>query len=83
MHPCDDDQFGHAARLEVAGVATWLRRERDLGPAVDRLLADTGMLAVCRRFAARIAAEPGADRVRAMVRRHFAPGRGPTPVATP
>jgi UDP:flavonoid glycosyltransferase YjiC (YdhE family) len=70
--PCDYDQFDHAARLEAAGVAVWLRRVADLGAAIDRVLADDTMRADCRRFAARIDVAAGLEQVRELVRRQFA-----------
>ncbi|MCU0862500.1 MAG: glycosyl transferase [Planctomycetes bacterium] len=72
VFPCDYDQFDHAARLEAAGVAVWLRRPDGLGSAIDRVLVDDAMQANCRRFAARIDVAAGLEQVRELVRRHFA-----------
>ncbi len=49
--PVDYDQFDHAARLEVAGVARRLRDLRDLAPQVEAALADEALRNACRRFA--------------------------------
>ncbi len=49
--PIDYDQFDHAARLEVAGVARRLRDLSELAPQVEAALADAELGAACRRFA--------------------------------
>jgi UDP:flavonoid glycosyltransferase YjiC (YdhE family) len=69
--PTDYDQFDHAARLEAAGVAVWLRRANGLGAAIDRVLADEALQANCRRFTARIDVAAGLEQVRELVRRQF------------
>ncbi len=47
----DYDQFDHAARLEVAGVAKRIRDLGRLGSQVQAALGDERMGAACRRFA--------------------------------
>lgn len=71
--PFDYDQFDHAARLEVAGVALWCRRVRDLRALVQRALGDRTLRARAEKFAPLVARYDGPALVAALVREHFGP----------
>lgn len=53
--PIDYDQFDHAARLEVGGVARRLRHWPDLTTAIAAALEDRALADTCQRFAHLIA----------------------------
>ena len=70
--PLDYDQFDHAARLEAAGVARWLRRPSMLATAVRAALDDTAFQAASRRFVPALAVSDAAAAVAARVREALA-----------
>lgn len=70
--PLDYDQFDHAARLEAAGVARWLRGPESLTAAVREALDDVAFHRASRRFVDALGASDAAATVAARVRETLA-----------
>lgn len=75
--PLDYDQFDHAARLEGAGVARWLRDPGMLTTAVRAALDDAAFQAASRRFVSTLAASDAAAAVAGRVREALATSARP------
>jgi UDP:flavonoid glycosyltransferase YjiC (YdhE family) len=73
--PLDYDQFDHAARLEVAGVAWRVPRLDALPGLVARALEDPGLAKACLRHQALCAGYAPEDRVAALVETELRPAR--------
>jgi UDP:flavonoid glycosyltransferase YjiC (YdhE family) len=65
--PVDYDQFDHAARLEAAGLAHRLHQPGDLARRVVGALADSQLLAACRRFQSVVEGFQAEERVAELV----------------
>jgi UDP:flavonoid glycosyltransferase YjiC (YdhE family) len=66
--PLDYDQFDHAARLESAGVAQWLRTPGELPRALGAAIDDEALRARCRAFRHRLGADGAEIRIAHAVR---------------
>jgi UDP:flavonoid glycosyltransferase YjiC (YdhE family) len=51
VYPLDYDQFDHAARLQHAGLARWVKRPRDLAFAIVNALNDAALASRCAAYA--------------------------------
>ena len=71
VYPVDYDQFDHAARLESAGVALWIKQLDQLQSAIVKLFASTSIALRCKSYSVELTTNRSENILPAMVREYF------------